>query len=282
MAPHSLKRWGLGGVQVGLMAAFTLFAAFPFYWMLVTAFKQTPDLMNRQSNPFVFNLPPTLEHIRILFDDTLYGRWLFNTALVGVLVVGITLFLALPAGYALARLTGRAGERLGIAIFLTYLVPPTLLFIPLSRVVVALGLQDSLWSLVVVYPSFTVPFSTWLLMGFFKAIPRDLEEAAMIDGLSRFGAFVRVVVPISVAGILTVVIFTFTLVTQEFVYALTFISPASQYTVSVGVPTFLVHGDVYFWGSLMAGCFIASVPIAIVYNFFVDRFIAGFTVGAVK
>jgi multiple sugar transport system permease protein len=282
MRPGSLSRSAVRVVQVCAVAAFTLFAAFPFYWMLVTTFKQTSDLMNRKNNPFIYNLPPTLEHIRILFQDTLFGRWLFNTALVGVLVVVITLLLALPAGYALARLTGRGGERLGIAIFMTYLVPPTLLFIPLSRVVVTLGLQDSLWSLVVVYPSFTVPFSTWLLMGFFKAIPRDLEEAAMIDGLSRLGAFVRVVVPISVAGILTVVIFTFTLVTQEFVYAVTFISPAKEYTVSVGVPTFLVHGDVYFWGSLMAGCFIASVPVAIVYNFFVDRFIAGFTVGAIK
>jgi multiple sugar transport system permease protein len=282
MAPGSLKKWAGRALATLLLAAFSLFAAFPFVWMLVTAFKTTPDLMNRQNNPFFFNEWPTLEHVRVLFYDTLYGRWLFNTALVGVLVVGVTLLLALPAGYALARLTGRAGERLGIAIFLTYLVPPTLLFIPLSRVVVILGLQDSLWSLVVVYPSFTVPFSTWLLMGFFKAIPRDLEEAAMIDGLSRLGAFVRVVVPISVAGVLTVVIFTFTLVTQEFVYALTFISPVSQYTVSVGVPTFLVHGDVYFWGSLMAGCFIASVPVAVVYNFFVDRFIAGFTAGAIK
>jgi multiple sugar transport system permease protein len=265
-----------------LLALFAVFAAFPFYWMLITAFKQTPDLMDRANNPFIFNRPPTLQHLYVLFYDTLFGRWLFNTALVGVLVVAVTLLLSLPAGYALARLTGRGGERLGIAIFLTYLVPPTLLFIPLSRVVVTLGLQDSLWSLVVVYPSFTVPFSTWLLMGFFKAIPRDLEEAAMIDGLSRLGAFVRVVVPISVAGILTVVIFTFTLVTQEFVYAVTFISPAAQYTVSVGIPTFLVHGDVYFWGSLMAGCFIASVPVAIVYNFFVDRFIAGFTMGAIR
>ena len=152
----------------------------------------------------------------------------------------------------------------------------------MARVISDLGLQDSLWSLVLVYPSFTVPFCTWLLMGFFKAIPRDLEEAAMIDGYSRLGAFVRVVVPLSVAGVLTVVIFTLTLVMQEFVYALTFISSAARFTVSVGVPTFLVHGDVYFWGSIMAGCFIASVPIAVLYNFFVDRFIAGFTVGAVK
>jgi multiple sugar transport system permease protein len=264
------------------VAAFTIFAAFPFYWMLVTTFKRTSDLMNTKNNPFLFNEHPTLEHLRFLFSDTEYGRWLWNTALVGVLVVIITLLLAIPAAYSLARLTGRLGEQLGIGIFLTYLVPPTILFIPLSRVISNLGLQDSLWSLVLVYPSFTVPFCTWLLMGFFKAIPRDLEEAAMIDGLSRFGAFVKVVIPISVAGILTVVIFSFTLAMQEFVYALTFISPVSQYTVSVGVPTFLVRGDVYFWGSLMAACFIASVPIAILYNFFVDRFIAGFTVGAVK
>ncbi|MEK7338472.1 MAG: carbohydrate ABC transporter permease [candidate division NC10 bacterium] len=276
------KRWGAGGAHFGIVAAFTLFTAFPFYWMLITTFKRTTDLMNRGNNPFLYNEPPTLEHLRVLFFDTLYGQWLWNTAWVGVVVVAITLLLAVPAGYALARLTGRWGEQLGIGIFLTYLVPPTLLFIPLSRVIASLGLQDSLWSLVLVYPSFTVPFCTWLLMGFFKAIPRDLEEAAMIDGHSRFGAFVKVVIPISVAGILTVVIFSFTLVTQEFVYALTFISPASQYTVSVGVPTFLVHGDVYFWGSLMAACFIASVPIAILYNFFVDRFIAGFTVGAIK
>jgi multiple sugar transport system permease protein len=277
-----LRRLGRGGGHFAVLAVFTIFTAFPFYWMLITTFKRTSDLLTRANNPFIFNEPPTLENIRILFDDTLYLRWLLNTGFVAVVVVAITPVLALPAGYALARLTGRWGEQLGIGIFLTYLVPPTLLFIPLAGLIADLGLQDSLWSLVVVYPSFTVPFCTWLLMGFFKAIPKDLEEAAMIDGHSRLGAFVKVVIPISVAGILTVVIFSFTLVMQEFVYALTFISTASQFTVSVGVPTFLVHGDVYFWGSLMAGCFIASVPIAILYNFFVDRFIAGFTVGAIK
>jgi multiple sugar transport system permease protein len=273
---------GLGAGHFGILAIFAVFTALPFYFMLVIGFKRTSDLLARDNNPFIFNEPPTLENLRILFGDTLYLTWLWNTAFVGIVVVVITLVLALPAGYALARLAGRWGEQLGIGIFLTYLVPPTLLFIPMARVVADLGLQDSLWSLVLVYPSFTVPFCTWLLMGFFKAIPRDLEEAAMMDGLSRLGAFVKVVVPISLAGVLTVVIFTFTLVTQEFVYALTFISPASEYTVSVGVPTFLVHGDVYFWGSILAGCFIASVPIAILYNLFVDRFIAGFTVGAIK
>ena len=279
---RKLKKWGALTTHFIIVAAFTIFAAFPFYWMLITTFKKTSDLLKTENNPFLFNEPPTLEHLRVLFYVTDYGRWLWNTAFVGVLVVVITLFLAVPAAYSLARLTGRIGEQLGIGIFLTYLVPPTILFIPLARVVSNLGLKDSLWSLILVYPSFTIPFSTWLLMGFFKAIPRDLEEAAMIDGYSRFGAFVKVVIPISIAGILTVVIFSLTLVMQEFVYGMTFISFASQYTVSVGVPTFLVRGDVYFWGSLMAACFIASVPIAILYNFFVDRFIAGFTVGAVK
>jgi multiple sugar transport system permease protein len=277
--------WRRAGMRLGhaaILTGFTVFTAFPFYWMLITMFKAESDLLKRTNNPFIYNQPPTLENVRILFEETLYGRWLANTLFVGAVVVAITLVLAVPAGYALARLTGRWGERLGIGIFLTYLVPPTLLFIPMSRVIGDLGLQDSLWSLVLVYPSFTVPFCTWLLMGFFKAIPPDLEEAAMIDGYSRLGAFVRVVVPISMAGLLTVVIFTLTLVMQEFVYALTFITAARNYTVSVGVPTFLVHGDVYFWGSLMAGCFISSVPIAILYNVFVDRFIAGFTMGAVK
>lgn len=277
-----MRRWGFRIGHFGVIALFTVFSAFPFYWMLITTFKSTRDLLKRGNNPFIYNEPPTLDNLRVLFFDTLYVQWLVNTLFVGALVVGITLLLAVPAGYALARLTGRWGEQLGIGIFLTYLVPPTLLFIPMSRVIGDLGLQDSLWSLVLVYPSFTVPFCTWLLMGFFKAIPRDLEEAAMIDGHSRFGAFVKIVIPISIAGILTVVIFTLTLVMQEFVYALTFITAARNYTVSVGVPTFLVHGDVYFWGSLMAGCFISSVPIAILYNFFVDRFIAGFTVGAIK
>ncbi len=265
-----------------VVTAFAVLLAFPFYWMAITAFKQTSDLYDTSHDPFVFNAPPTLEHLRLLFGQTLFVRWFVNTTLVGVAVVAITLVLAVPAAYALTRLTGGWGQKLGIGIFLTYLIPPTLLFIPLSRVVARLGLQDTLWAIILVYPSFTVPFSIWLLMGFFKSIPRELEDAAMVDGLTRFQAFVRLVVPISTSGILTVVIFSFTLVTQEFVYALTFISSAAHQTVSVGVPIYLVRGDVYFWGSLMAACLIASLPIAVVYNLFLDRFIAGFTVGAVK
>ena len=270
------------GGHAAVLVFFVTFLAFPFYWMLMTTFKTTNDLHDVTKNPYLFNELPTLEHLKTLFEDTQFLQWLINTGLVGLAVVAITLVLTIPAGYALARMTGPWAQTLGIAIFLTYLVPPTILFIPFSRIIALLGLQDSLWSLVLVYPSFTVPFCTWLLMGFYKAIPRDLEDAAMIDGLSRFGAFVNVVMPISLAGLLTVIIFAFTLVTQEFVYGVTFITAAKSYTVSVGVPTFLVRGDVYFWGSMMGACLIASVPIAIIYNFFVDRFVAGFTVGAVK
>ena len=276
------RRIGPRIVHVLVLLIFVVLLAFPFYWMVIATFKRNLDLYAVENNPFIFNMRPTLDNLRLLFFETRYVRWLENTALVGAIVVVITLLLSIPAAYALARLTGRWGERIGIGIFLTYLVPPTLLFIPLSRVVASLGLQDTIWSLVLVYPSVTIPFSIWLLMGFFKSIPKELEDAAMVDGLTRFGAFIKMVVPISKSGILTVVIFTFTLVTQEFVYALTFISPESQQMVGVGIPIFLVRGDVYFWGSLMAACLIASIPIAFLYNLFLDRFIAGFTVGAVK
>jgi multiple sugar transport system permease protein len=261
---------------------FAVVLAFPFYWMLITTFKKTTDLYNLKNNPFIFNEPPTLEHLRLLFQETLFLRWVGNTVFAGVIVVIVTLLLAIPAAYALARLTGGWGAQLGIGVFLTYLIPPTLLFIPLSKVIGFLNLQDSLWSVIVVYPTFTIPFSTWLLMGFFKSIPRDLDDAAMVDGLTRWGAFIKLMIPMSMSGILTVVIFAFTLVTQEFVYALTFISSATNQTVGVGVPTFLVRGDVYYWGSLMAACLITALPIGILYNVFLDRFIEGFTVGAVK
>jgi multiple sugar transport system permease protein len=265
-----------------ILIVFVVALAFPFYWMVITTFKQNSDLYDLNNNPFIFNAKPTLDHLKFLFGQTMFVRWLENTALVGLIVVAVTLLLSIPAAYALTRLTGRWGQRLGVVIFLTYLIPPTLLFIPLSRVISILGLQDTIWSVAVVDPSFTVPFSIWLLMGFFKSIPREIEDAAMVDGLTRFGAFLKMVVPISTSGILTVVIFTFTLVTQEFVYALTFISTESNQMVGVGIPIFLIRGDVYYWGSLMAACLIASLPIAFLYNLFLDRFIAGFTVGAVK
>jgi multiple sugar transport system permease protein len=264
------------------VAFFVVLAAFPFYWMLITAFKTNADLYDVSNIPFWFTQPPTLEHFRYLFEQTLFARWLVNSLIIGVCVVAITLVTGIPAGYALARLTGRNAETLGIGIFLTYLVPPTLLFLPLSRIITMIDLQNSMWSLVVVYPTFTIPFCTWLLMGFFKTVPREIEEAAVVDGCSLFGSFIKMVLPLSLPAILTVVIFTFTLTLQEFVYALTFISASSQKPITLGVATDLVRGDIYYWGELMAGALIASVPVAIAYNLFLDRFIAGITGGAVK
>ena len=260
-----------------VITLFTVFAALPFYVMLITAFKRNADFFDPNANPFWFNQPPTLAHIQLLFQDTLFVRWLLNSFLVGGLVVLITLLLAVPAAYSLARLAGSWGEALAIGIFLTYLIPPTLLFLPFAKVIAFLGLQNSLWALVVAYPTFTVPFCTWLLMGFFKGIPTDIEEQAMVDGYTRFGAFVRAVLPLAVPGILTVVVFAFTLSMSEFVYALTFVQDSAQKTVSIGIPTELVRGDVFRWGPLLAGALIASVPVAVLYTFFIDHFVAGLT-----
>jgi multiple sugar transport system permease protein len=259
---------------------FAVVLGFPFVWMAITSLKPEYQVYDPTK---VWSFHPTLASYGYLFHHTGYLRWLRNTCLVGLAVVVITLAVALPAGYALARLAGRVGRALGVAIFLTYLVPPTLLFLPLSRVVAQyLHLSDRLWALIVVYPSFTIPFAIWLLMGFFKTIPQELEDAALIDGCSRLGALVRVVFPVSLPGILTVVIFTFSLVVNEFVYAITFISSSTNRTVAVGVPTDLIRGDLFNWPGIMAAILIPSIPLALVYNAFLNRFIAGFTGGAFR
>ena len=266
-----------------IVGPFAIVLAFPFYWMLMTALRADNDLYDIEQVPFKFNADsPTLNNFRFLFEQTDYREWLQNTAIIGAAVVVITLVLALPAGYALARLSGGWGQTIGVGIFLTYLVPPTLLFLPLSRVIAELNLHDRLWSLILVYPSFTVPFSIWLLMGFFKTIPPELEDAALVDGASRLSALVRVVFPLSLPGILTVVIFSFSLVVNEFVYAITFISSTEQKTLSAGVPTELIRGDVFYWGALMAATLIPAIPLALLYNVFLNRFIAGFTGGAFR
>jgi multiple sugar transport system permease protein len=266
-----------------VVGPFAIVLAFPFYWMLMSSLRSDTDLYDIQQVPYKFNTDsPTLANYRFLFEETDYRQWLQNTVIVGLAVVAITLVLALPAGYALARLSGRWGQSLGVGIFLTYLVPPTLLFLPLSRVIADLDLNDRLWSLIVVYPSFTIPFSIWLLMGFFKTIPPELEDAALVDGASRLGALGRVVFPLSVPGILTVVIFSFSLVFNEFIYALTFISTSETRTVSSAVPIELIRGDVFYWGALMAATLIPAIPLALLYNAFLNRFIAGFTGGAFR
>jgi multiple sugar transport system permease protein len=266
-----------------IVGPFAIVLAFPFYWMLMTALRADNDLYDIEQVPFKFNAgSPTTANFRFLFEQTDYDKWLVNTAIVGAAVVLVTLVVALPAGYALARLSGGWGQSVGVGIFLTYLVPPTLLFLPLSRVIAELDLHDRLWSLILVYPSFTVPFSIWLLMGFFKTIPPELEDAALVDGASRLSALTRVVFPLSIPGILTVVIFSFSLVVNEFVYAITFISSTEVKTVSAGVPTELIRGDVFYWGALMAATLIPAIPLALLYNIFLNRFIAGFTGGAFR
>jgi len=276
-----------------VVVPFAIFLAFPFYFALVTMFKTNLDLANVENSPYVYNdlegnfhwdfwNYATFEHVTFLFEETNYPRWLLNTAVVGLAVVAITLALAMPAGYALARLAGGWGQGAGVAIFLVYLIPPTLLFLPLSRLITQLDLKDSLWSLILIYPSFTVPFATWLLMGFFKTIPQELEDAALIDGASRLRAFAVIVLPISLPGILTVVIFAFSLCVNEFIYAFTFISSSEQRTISAGIPNDLIRGDVFFWQSLISATLIPAIPLALLYNAFLDRFIKGFTGGAFR
>jgi len=281
-AGSSLRHFALRLILIAVLAVFIAQALFPFVWMAITAFKRDSDLYNPTNNPFLFNEPPTLEHFRLLFRETKFPRWIVNSAWVGLATVLITLCLALPAGYALARLRGRFGQHLAIAVFLTYLIPPTLLFIPLSQIVSTLGLQDKTWSLVVTYPSLAVPFVSWLLMGFFRSLPTELEEAALVDGATRFIAFWRILLPLAVPGILTAVIFTFTLAVNEFIYALTFVSISDLKTVSVGVPTDLIRGDVFFWGAIMASALVVSLPVALLYNAFLDRFVQGLTAGALR
>jgi multiple sugar transport system permease protein len=261
---------------------YVILAIFPIYWMALTALKQDPDLYRMDQFPLWFHLPPTLKHFSYLFYSTNYGAWIVNTMSIAVWVAIITLLIAVPAGYALARLRIPGSENLGIAVFMTYLVPGIILFIPLARVVSMLGLQDSWWALVLVYPTITIPFCTWLLMGFFKTVPMEMEEAARVDGCGYLGALLRVVLPVSVPGILTAVIFAFTLSMQDFLYGLAFVAPGDQKPVTVGVPTELIRGDVYYWGSLMAAALMVGLPVAILYNFFLDRFIQGITGGVGK
>ena len=272
------RRAGLYLLAIG--AAF--FCAAPFLWSLITAFKQNRDLYNPANNPFVFNRPATSDHIIYLFTKAAFSTFAWNTLWVGILVVVITLALSLPAAYALARLDRPWAGWFGITIFLVYLVPPSLLFLSLSRIVVGLGLQDNTWSLVLIYPTITIPVSIWLLIGFLKAVPRDIEEQAMVDGYSRLGAFWRAVVPLTFPGIVAVIVFAFTLTASEFIYALSFVSPSTEKVISTGVPTELVRGDVFFWQSLQGATVMVALPLAFVFNLFLDKFIAGFTQGAVK
>jgi multiple sugar transport system permease protein len=264
------------------LAPYLFVVLFPFYWMVITAFKRDSDLYNLTTAPFWFKEPPTLAHLKLLLEGTLFLTWLQNSLIIGILVVLITLALALPAAYALARMRFLGSQALSTGMFLSYLIPPTLLFLPLSQLVRGLGFTDSIWALVVVYPSFTLPFCTWLLMGFVRTVPREIEESAQIDGCTRFQAFRMIILPVIVPGIITAGIFAFTLTYQEYIYALTFVSASANKTISYGVTTDLIRGDVFYWGSLMSGALIGALPVAIVYAFSLDHFIHGLTAGALK
>lgn len=258
------------------MVLFAVFAIFPAVYMVISAFKQNGDLYNVANDPFLFNLPPTIKHITFLFTNTQYAVFLWNSFFIGILVVIITLLLAVPAAYSLARLVGRWGEQSGIAIFLVYLIPPTLLFIPLYKIVTAVHAANTIWALVLVYPTITVPFCSWLLLGFFKSMPRELEESALIDGCSRWQAFRRVSLPLAWPGIATCVVFAFALTLGDYIYAASFVSSTSSRTISAGVPIVLISGDIYYWQSLMAATAIVTIPLAIAFGLLFGRLVKGF------
>lgn len=269
-----------------LYAALLLFfvvATFPLYWMVMATLKHDLDLIDPAVSPFWFSRPLGFGHITYLFQSTRFLTWYENTYLVSLCVLVITLAVCIPGAYALARLRLPGGDKIGTAIFITYLIPPILLFLPLSQIVTnVLGLSNTKWALVVVYPTFTIPFCLWLLMGFFKRIPIEIEEAALVDGCTRWQAIVRVVLPLTIPGILTVAIFAFTLSMQDFIYALTFVSSSSEKVLNTAIPQELIRGDVYFWGSLMAAALLAGLPVAVLYNFFLDHFVEGITGGAIR
>jgi multiple sugar transport system permease protein len=278
-----LSRWQRGTtLRVITLAVYTLLTVFPFYWMIITTFKQNSDLYSETNNPLWFNAPPTLDNITYLLEQTRFLTWMLNSLIIGIGVVIITLLVAVPAGYALARLRLPGAEQMGIAIFATYLVPPTLLFIPLTRVVHTLGLQNTIWSLVVVLPTISIPFSVWLLMGFFKNVSFEIEEAALVDGATRVQAVFHVILPISRAGLAAAGMFAFAISLQAFLYPLVFTSSTAVKPVTLGVVTDLIRGDLFYWGSLMAGALLAGLPVAILFNYFLDDFVEGITAGSSK
>jgi multiple sugar transport system permease protein len=263
------------------LCCFLLILLFPFYWMGITSFKPDAELYDfNQHNPFWIT-SPTLQHIRKLLFETAYPSWLWTTMMVAVGATVLSLFASTLAAYAIQRLRFKGSQYVGLAIYLAYLVPPSILFIPLATMVVQLGLFDSPLALILVYPTFLIPFCTWLLIGYFKSIPYELEECALIDGASRLQILRQITLPLAVPGLISAGIFSFTLSWNEFIYALAFIQSSENKTVPVAILTELVTGDVYQWGALMAGSLLGSLPVAIFYSFFVDYYVSSLT-GAVK
>jgi multiple sugar transport system permease protein len=271
------RRWTTVYLPLGV---FLFVLLFPFYWMGMTSFKPDAELISREANPFWIH-HPTFAHFEKLLFHTSYPDWMWNTIIVSVVSTFASLATSVLAAYAIERLRYKGSKQVGLAIFLAYLVPPSILFIPLATVVFQLGIFDTRWALILTYPTFLVPFCTWLLMGYFRSIPYELEECALIDGATRWQILTKIILPLAVPGLISAGIFAFTLSWNEFIYALTFVSSSEVKTVPVGVVTELVEGDVYHWGSLMAGALLGSLPVAILYSFFVEYYVSGMT-GAVK
>ncbi|AKZ62675.1 sugar ABC transporter permease [Herbaspirillum hiltneri N3] len=271
------RRWITTYIPLGI---FVFVLLFPFYWMVITAFKPDNELLRQTGNPF-WVVAPTLAHFKKLLFETQYPAWLLNTVIVSVVSTFASLAASVFAAYAIERLRFQGSKQVGLGIFLAYLIPPSILFIPLAAIVFKLGLFDTRWALILTYPTFLIPFCTWLLMGYFRSIPYELEECALIDGATRWEILVKIILPLAVPGLISAGIFAFTLSWNEFIYALTFISSSEVKTVPVGIVTELVDGDVYHWGALMAGALLGSLPVAVVYSFFVEYYVSGMT-GAVK
>jgi multiple sugar transport system permease protein len=275
------KRWRKMGVHL-LLVPFLVFALFPFYHMATTSLKTDRELYDRKAVPLLIRQGVTLEHYEKLLRQSEFVTWAKNSLLVSFLATTLSLVIGTVAAYALARLTFVGVGGLGTAIFVTYLVPTSLLFLPLAQVVTWLGLGDSKWALVVTYPTFLVPFCTWLLIGYFRTVPKEVEECALVDGCTRIQALWHIILPIAVPGLVCAALFAFTLSWNEFIYALTFTSSSDEITASVGVTQELIRGDIYYWGQLMAGAMLGSIPIVILYVFFLDYYVSGLTAGAVK
>ncbi|MBW1699147.1 MAG: carbohydrate ABC transporter permease [Deltaproteobacteria bacterium] len=261
---------------------FLIFIFFPFYWMIITSLKTDQELYSLESVPLLIKQDITLDHYRLLFQQTEFVKWFKNSIIVAGIVTPISVIISTLAAYSLTRMRFWGSNFFGISIFVTYLVPPTLLFIPLYAVISHLGLGDSLGALILTYPTFNVPFCTWLLMSYFKGIPKELEESAMIDGASRWGALLKIVIPVALPGIVTVTLFSFTLCWGEFTYGLAFISSSDKKILSVGIASELVRGDVFFWGTLMGGAILASVPVVLFFTMFTKYFVSGLTAGATR
>ncbi len=263
------------------VALFLIILLFPFYWMGLTSIKPNAELIDLENHNPWWVISPTFEHYARLLFETDYPSWMWNTMMVAVVSTFLSIVASVMAAYAIVRIRYRGSNAVGGLIFLAYLVPPSILFIPLAIVVFNYGLFDTPMALILTYPTILIPFSTWLLMGYFKSIPYELEECALIDGASRAQILVKIVLPLSIPGIISAGIFAFTLCWNEFIYALTFISSSEKKTVPVAVLNELVDGDIYHWGALMAGALLGSVPVALVYSFFVEHYVSSMT-GAVK